>query len=329
VNGVLRKIARSGKEVSSPDRDLDEVFWLSVHHSHPKWMIERWLRRFGKEKTEKILESNNEHPPLSLWINTKRFSTKRAMERFQKDDVQVIPSRYLENSFIVKQGYPHKASLFKEGGCYIQDEAAQLIPSLLGQTLSGIAADICCAPGGKGLKMAHDGQDCLFVIGIDVSLSRLSMIKENLHRLQITHFSPVVADAEGRSPLKRNCDFILVDAPCSGTGVIRRNPEIKWRLQRENMRSFQDRQLAILNTVSHGVKRGGCLLYSVCSIEAEENEQVVRSFLSSNSHFHLENPSNRIPQKIHRFLDQEGYFRTYPYRDNMDGFFAALFRCKN
>lgn len=329
VNGVLRRISKSKKRIHLPERDHDEIRWLSVHYSHPEWLISRWIDRFGKEETEKILEANNEHPPVSLWVNTKRFSISYVIDCLKREGIEVVPSRYLENGFIIKHGYPHQTKIFKEGGFYIQDEASQLIPSLFGKSFSGIAADVCSAPGGKGMKMAHDAHDPFFIIGMDISYSRLILLRENLSRLQIKNFSIILADAEGKCPLQRKFDFILVDAPCSGTGVIRRNPEIKWGLKQDDIKLLQERQLTLLTDASHAVRKWGFLLYSVCSIEAEENESIVNSFLSLNPHFQLENLSSTLPTRIHPFLDQNGFFRTYPHRDHMDGFFAALFKRKN
>ena len=326
VNAILRRVSRSKGKVFLPDKESDEFQWLSIHYSHPKWMIRRWMKRFGKEETEEILKANNEHPPVSLWINTQLFSITSVMEKLGREGIAMIPSPYLENGFIIKSGYPYQTKIFKEGGLYIQDEASQLIPSLFGKGLSGIAADVCSAPGGKGIKMVHDAHDQLFVVGVDISSSRLNILVENLNRMKIKNFAPVTADMEGKSPLKDKFDFILVDAPCSGTGIIRRNPEIKWRLKQENIKTFHARQLAILADARNAVKKGGFLLYSVCSIEEEENEHVVRSFLHSSPHFQLEHPACRMSQKTQKFLDENGLFKTYPHRDNIDGFFAALFR---
>ncbi len=328
VNGILRRISRSGKGMLLPERDTNEILWLSLEYSHPVWMIRRWIKRFGTEEAERILAANNEHPIVSLWINTDRFQVSDVIECLRKEGIELQPSHYLENGFIIRRGYPYQTEIFKKGGFYIQDEASQLIPTLYGGGVSGYAVDICCAPGGKGMKMAHDAQD-LFVVGMEISYPRLILLKENLKRMQIKHFSPVMADAEGACPLKRQFDLALVDAPCSGTGVIRRNPEIKWRLKENDFGLFQAKQLALLAEASQVVKENGFLLYSVCSIEEEENESVVTSFLSMNPDFKLENLSSKVSDKIYPFLDQNIFFRTYPHRDRMDGFFAALFKRKN
>jgi 16S rRNA (cytosine967-C5)-methyltransferase len=328
VNGVLRRVSRSKKKTLLPERDHDEILWLSVQYSHPEWLINRWIKRFGSEEAERILAANNDHPPVSLWVNTRRFTVSEVVDRLRKEGVEVQSSRYLQNGFIVRQGYPYQTKIFKEGGFYIQDEASQFIPALYGESLSGYVADVCCAPGGKGMKMAHDAQD-LFVVGMDISYPRLTLLKENLRRMRIEHFSPVMADARGMCPLKRRFDFVLVDAPCSGTGVIRRNPEIKWRLKEDDIKLFQTKQLALLADAGRVVKEKGFLLYSVCSLEEEENESVVDSFLRVNQDFQLENLSSKIPKKFYPFLDQNIFFRTYPHRDHMDGFFAALFKRKN
>ncbi len=326
VNAILRKISKNKKRILLPDERSNDVRSLSIYFSHPEWMIKRWFKRFGKEETKKILKANNDHPPVSLWINTHLFSAKSVIKKLEEERIKIIPSPYLKNSFTVKSGHPYRTKIFKEGSFYIQDEASQLITVLFGEKISGIAADVCSAPGGKGMKLANDSYDNLFVVGIDVSKWRLKILKENLNRMKIKNFAPIIANMEGNSPLKRKFDFILVDAPCSGTGVIRRNPEIKWRLKQKSIMQFHYRQLAILSGVKNAVRKGGLLLYSVCSIEEEENENTVSSFLNSSPNFRLENPSNNIYQRARTLLDEKGFFRTYPHRNNIDGFFAALFK---
>ena len=326
VNGVLRRISREASKIRFPERGSDSVRRLTIMTSHPEWMVSRWLERFGESEAEEILNANNSRPATSLWVNRKRYSMQSLIEGLREEGVEVIPSRYIDDALTVKTGSVHRTDIFRKGGCYIQDEASQMIPLIFGSELYGKAADLCAAPGGKSLKLAQLLSGDGFIVGIDLSFSRLLVFKENIARLNVENIFLIGSDSEKGTPLKCPFDLVLVDAPCSGTGVIRRNPDIKWRLRQEDIISHSARQVRILEEAKKIVKRGGLLLYSVCSIEKEETEAVVASFLSADRRFRLEDPGERLPERARQFVCKGPYFRTFPHRDGLDGFFAALLK---
>ncbi|MEW5807603.1 MAG: 16S rRNA (cytosine(967)-C(5))-methyltransferase RsmB [Acidobacteriota bacterium] len=334
VNAVLREISREPDRITFPDREKDVERWLSIYYSHPEWLVSRWIKRFGPERTEELLSANNRHAPICIWVNSKVHPTDLVLAELRREEVEVVPSEYLDDAFIIKEGLPHRTGIFRAGGFYIQDEASQLIHLIFGKELSGKVADLCAAPGGKSLRMALAMGDRGFVVSVDASPSRINSLKENIKRMRVANIFPLVADLEEGIPLKEEFDFVLLDAPCSGTGVIRRNPDIKWRLREEEIVRLSARQFRMLNEAAKIVRQGGLLLYSVCSIEEEETDALATSFLKANPHFELEDPSVGLPAKARKFVDggagcetsSRTFFRTYPHRDNLDGFFASLFR---
>ncbi len=326
VNGVLRRISRDRANIQFPRREDDLKHWLSITYSHPEWMVARLLQEFGEDETEKIIDANNRHAQTSIWINRKLFPGENVLQVMKEKGVEVVPSRYLNGAFRVKRGLAQRTNIFERGGYYIQDEASQMVSLMFGSDLAGQALDLCTAPGGKGLKLAQLMGPRGFVIGIDSSHARLLFLKQNIERMRIDNLLPLNADGEKCLPLNIQFDYVLVDAPCSGMGVIRRNPDIKWRLQEGDMHSLSVRQAKILEKAKITVKMGGMLIYSVCSIDDAETVSVVASFIQRNPEFSLEDPSPRLPHRARQFVDEARCFRTFPHRDDLDGFFSVLLR---
>ncbi len=326
VNGVLRRISRERTNIPFPCREDDFTRWLSITYSYPQWMVARLLRKFGENETEKILDASNRHAPTSIWINKGLFPLENVLHPMKEEGVEVVPSRSLNGAFRVKKGLAHRTSIFERGGYYIQDEASQMISLMFGSDLKGQALDLCTAPGGKGLRLAQLMRCGGYVVGIDSSFARLLLLKENVKRLKINNLLPLNSDAEESIPLKIQFDYVLVDAPCSGMGVIRRNPDIKWRLKEGDIQSLSFRQEKLLENAKKTVKPGGMLLYSVCSIDDAETVLVITSFVRRNPDFRVEDPASRLPEGARRFVDKTCFLRTFPHRDDLDGFFGALLR---
>jgi 16S rRNA (cytosine967-C5)-methyltransferase len=221
-------------------------------------------------------------------------------------------------------GVPQKTEAFRSGAFWIQDEASQLAVGMLGAAAGPTVLDACAAPGGKTLAVALRVPDGGFVVAVDRSAKRLTRLTQNVRRVRAESVVAVVADMSRRAPFARAFDDVLVDAPCSGTGTLRRHPEIRWRLAPDDLPVLAERQRKILALASDTVRPGGRLLYSVCSVEPEEGEEVVAAFLAKHPEFAPADPRASLTEAAQELLGPDTALRTTPLDDGMDGFYAAL-----
>jgi 16S rRNA (cytosine967-C5)-methyltransferase len=312
VNAVLRRATREKIELEF----VDEIEKLSIETSHPRRLVEKWIQQFGFEETAKLAWANNEAPTLAFRF-TKKFERKDAQMQanFRK-------SEFLENCFLAEKIDANLLELAENGEIYFQDEASQMVASLFEIKENEKFLDVCASPGSKTTQIANQTSNIanLLVAG-DFYSHRVRTLQENCRRQGVEFVEIVQYDAEKALPFAENAfEWILIDAPCSGTGTIRHNPEIKYFLQEKDFAELSEKQLKILKNASKLVKSGGSLIYSTCSLELEENEAVIEKFLAENTEFEKVLP--RLPE---RFLTNEKFARTFPQRDKMDGFFIAAF----
>jgi 16S rRNA (cytosine967-C5)-methyltransferase len=334
VNAVLRKIASDSKtpveKYLPPGVSLAER--LAILHSHPTWMVERWLARFGEARTIALLGANNRTPRLSCALHSigRRDEIMGALE---KAGMRVEPGVLLQSAFAVTGGSPGRTQAFRAGQISIQDEASQAIPLLLGVRAGDRVLDLCAAPGGKTPALMRAAGSNTIVVAADRHAHRLRAMAAQFKRLGLQNARLIELDASHALPFRGEFDRILVDAPCSGTGTLARHPEIRWRLRREQLAESHEVQKQMLSNALAHLARGGRLVYSTCSIEPEENEAVVASALKDS-------PSTRVvsaaeaAQTLARhlvpgleggdFFAAGGFFRTSPALQRTDGFFAAL-----
>lgn len=324
VNGVLRNIQRKGVSDVSAIEPLRER--LSVQYSLPLWLIDEFIVQIGEDATEKLAASLSERPSLSLRVNLKKISREEALEELTSEGYQIIPSTVSPFGIIITNGVPVETRLFKEGYLAVQDESSMLVAPALNIEPSHQVLDACAAPGGKTMHIATnylDAQEGGKVVALDVHEHKLDLIKENAVR---QHVESVV---EAKQLDARNItdefpensfDRILVDAPCSGLGLMRRRPEIRYTKTKEDIISLQKLQLEILEEVSKTLKSGGELIYSTCTITTLENQDVVRAFLDKHSEFTLvdvEYPNSDMKP------NEDGTITIYPHQHNTDGFFIS------
>jgi 16S rRNA (cytosine967-C5)-methyltransferase len=334
VNAVLRRIAADAKSPVGkfllPGMPAAER--LAILHSHPTWMVKRWLARFGEPQTIALLEANNRAPRLSLSIHApeQREETIRALEKF---GLRIEPGRLLKSAFAASGGSPAHTPAFREGQISIQDEASQAIPLLLGVRAGDRVLDLCAAPGGKTAALARATGKSGTVVAADLHAHRLRAMAAQLKRLGLQNVRLIQLDATNALPFREVFEKILVDAPCSGTGTLSRHPEIRWRLRPEQLAESREQQKLMLANALDKLAPGGRLLYSTCSIESEENEDVVAHFLNSSSTIRAvgaaEAARTLAPHLAPHVAASEsfaadGFFRTAPSADATDGFFAAL-----
>ncbi|HKA20243.1 MAG TPA: 16S rRNA (cytosine(967)-C(5))-methyltransferase RsmB [Blastocatellia bacterium] len=326
VNAVLRKAANQPNETAS-DGVTDPLESEAVDLSHPRWMIERWSRAFGKDDTRLLALANNSAPTVAFRINTLQTSAETVRSSLSDNGVRVRESRITAGAYVVESGRTAVlADAVRAGQIYIQDEASQLIATLLDGRRGHRILDLCAAPGSKTTHIALLAADAAQIIACDLHHHRLIDLVATCKRLGIESVEALALDGKEPLPFISGADVfdrVLVDAPCSGTGTLRGNPEIKWRLTPNDIIRLADLQLELLNRGASAVAIEGRLVYSTCSLEGEENEGVVRRFLEGADQFDVIEPG--APADL---VTREGFVRTYPHRHGTDGFFAAVLRRK-
>ena len=310
VNAVLRRSAREPVEF----RFQDDVERVSVQTSHPRWLIEKWISRFGADDAEQLAAANNEVPKTAFRL-TANASAVMAFDG-------ATPSEYVDGCFIVERNTDELRHAAAAGEIYFQDEGSQVVAAATDLKGGESLLDVCAAPGSKLTQIAAgSGESHGFIAGGDLHSHRVRFLAENCINQGTSGVSVLQYDAEKGLPFAEGAfDVVLVDAPCSGTGTIRHNPEIRYSLDPSDLPALQAKQLQIVRNASKLVRVGGRLLYSTCSLESEENEQVANCFLTDAPEF--EKGAVNVPD---RFMSEDGYARTFPSRDDTDGFFIASF----
>lgn len=303
---------------------------LGIAHSHPSWMVERWLKQFGRSRTVALLDGNNQAPNRACAL--REIGDRDAViQSLAEEGVDCEPVRLLRDAIILRSGDIAKTKAFQQGRIVIQDEASQMIPLLLDVKRGESVLDVCAAPGGKTLALASAaGPEALVVAG-DLHEHRLRTMRERLKNSHVSHVQMVVLDGTSPLPFRSRFDRILVDAPCSGVGTLARNPEIRWRLKPEDLADLHDRQVRLLSFALECLTANGQLLYSTCSLEPEENEQVIHGALAAHSEFQMipaEIPDGALANGVRAetLTAADGTFRTFPPVHGTDGFFAAVLR---
>jgi 16S rRNA (cytosine967-C5)-methyltransferase len=325
VNALLRSAIRQKNEIRYPDMSKDPALHISVIQSHPLWLTQRWVKEVGVEETIRVCTFNNQISSLTLRTNTLKIKRKDLIEKLKEKDLKAFPATYSEEGIVAKNPPPtSELPLIKEGLYIIQDEASQLVTAMMDPKPGERILDACAAPGGKTTHMAQKMENQGEIYALDVSKVKLDLIEEMCQRLGIKMVKTTQADAAQSLPIPQglNFDRILADVPCSGFGTLRRNPDLKWRRGAEDIKRLSKLQLSILKNLAVYVKEGGVLIYSTCTVFHEENEDVVERFLGENPAFQLDRMDKVLPEKFHSFI-QSRYFKTFPPRDRMDGFFIA------
>ncbi|MYF24349.1 MAG: 16S rRNA (cytosine(967)-C(5))-methyltransferase RsmB [Nitrospira sp. SB0678_bin_10] len=330
VNGILRNLDRT--EIERPDMTHDPVNGMSVTYSCPNWLTQRWIDQWGFETAEAMCRHTLTIPPLTLRTNTLRCSREQLETRLVEEGYTVSRTSVSPEGLILEKCGPLQAlPVLREGWCYVEDEAAQLVPLLLDIKPGQRVLDACAAPGGKCSHIAALMQNTGEIVATDPEPRRLERLGANLRMLGITCVETVKVahEADRASPwrhVQEGFDRILVDAPCSGLGVLRRHPEAKWQKTSAQLDWHGKRQSGILERVAPYLRTGGVLVYSACSTEPEETTQVVSRFCQDHPEFCRESTARWLPPHAHSLTNPDGDFLTSGFRYNMDGFFAARLR---
>ncbi len=332
VNAVLRELARRKDEIDLPPREMDPVAYLAVKYSYPRWLVERWLARFGEKETEALLQAGNERPVLVVRANTLRVSRDQLLLYLKAEIPEATPTKYSPDGIILYgfQGRITSLRAHKVGWLQVQDEASQLVSYLVSPRPGERILDACAGVGGKTTHLAQLMRNTGRIYALDLYDWRLKRLEENARRLGVTNIEVMAADATKAIETLggKFFDRLLIDAPCTGTGVIRRHPDIKWARSPEDLVRVPEKQLALLNSLAPLLKGGGVMVYATCSLEPEENEEVIRRFLKEHPDFEIEDARRVLPPSAHELVDEDGFLRTYPHRQGLDGFFGARLRKK-
>ncbi len=330
VNAVLRRLARQGGELPWPDPHQHSAEYLSLRHSHPLWLVRRWIKRYGPEETEALCQANNKIVHTTLRPNSLRIDADQLQEQLREEGVETESSSRVSGMLKVtsQQSLADLAS-FQSGFFTIQGESSALIAPLLNPMPGQEVLDLCSAPGGKTTHLAELMGDSGIIHAVDLHSHRLQLVDSAARRLDLTSIRTHPMDgrkiAEAGLPLQ---DRILVDAPCTGLGVIRRLPELKWRRREENFPEMQKLQLALLCAAAPLLKPGGTLLYSVCTNELEETAEVVKHFSSSFPQLMPHREPDCLPEVLSGVFTADGTATLMPHLHGLDGFFIALWTCK-
>jgi 16S rRNA (cytosine967-C5)-methyltransferase len=335
VNAVLRRAATEAKD--PPEKflppNISGTERIAILHSHPTWLVERWLAQFGEPRTIALLEANNRAPRLTCSVHDASHGVE-ILNELAKSGLRVEPGQLLKTAFAVSGGSPIRTDAFRRGAISIQDEASQAVPLLLAVQPGQRVLDLCAAPGGKTPPLVRAAGENGFVIATDRHAHRLRAMRAQFERLHLCGVELVELDAQKPLPFLAKFDRILVDAPCSGTGTLARHPEIRWRLKPEQLAELHSLQVAILTSALAALAPGGRLVYSTCSLEPEENENVIAEAQQIRRRDVRSVPATKAAEALAPYLnpilaptslfDSAGHFRTVPGQQPVDGFFAAI-----
>ena len=328
VNAVLRSVTRA-ETLPDPDQsEMDEVSRLALAEAHPAWLVERWLGELGLEETRDLLRANNTVAPLTLRVNINQIGREELARRLENAVEKVEPAVYAPTGLRLHGPTGPVTDLpgFREGLFAIQDEAAQLIGLLAGLKPGQSFLDACAGRGGKALHVAETRG--VKVTALDPDHGRLAQIRPEALRLGLDPVQLVRGDLLAGPFKPQSFDAVLVDAPCSNLGGIRRRPDVKWLKDANDPAIMAEQQLRLLNAAAPLVKPGGRLIYAVCTTTREETLGVVDNFWMNNLEFGLWPIQNFLPESARPLVAEDGMLKAWPHRHGTDGFFAALFERK-
>jgi 16S rRNA (cytosine967-C5)-methyltransferase len=331
VNGVLRSTLRNRHRLPLPSRpdgpgDRESALaYLGITHSHPDWLVSRWLTRYGFDDTERWVRFNNEAPALTIRANTLRLTREQLAASLADDGIETEPTRYAPDGLVVRSGNPLRLvseGPHDRGRFVVQDEASQLVALVADVRPGARVLDLCASPGGKTAAMAASAGSKGVVVASDVRPRRIRMLTETVRATAAHNVRVVQVPQTGALPFAPVFDRVLVDAPCSGLGTIRRDPDIRWRRTEEDLMQLRSRQVELLGRAAEVLAPQGRLVYATCSSEPEENESVIEQFLIENPAFACVDLRASAPL-LDPFIDASGMLHTVPFTHGLEAFFAA------
>jgi len=329
INGILRALIRERAEIPWPKAGTSPAAYLEQVLSLPRWLARRWLKEYGVEEAIALAEAMARPAPFTLRVNTLRLSREEYLSRLEEAGHQAVPTKFAPEGVTIVHRSEKPLPGSDEGWFQVQDEASMLIAHLVAPTGEERILDACAAPGGKTTHLAALCRNRAAIFALDLHPKRVQMVAAGAERLGCQGIETKAWDATVTPPFiePESVDRVLVDAPCSGLGVLRRNPETRWRRNEAEIAAMAARQSTILNGVAPLVAPEGRLLYSLCTLPPEETTGVIDDFLKDHPDFVREDLRDTAPEDWRGLFDEEGNLRTFPHRHGgMDAFFAARFR---
>ena len=323
VNAILRNAIREQENIVWPEMAKDPGKAIAVLHSHPRWLVERWLDCYGIDETIAICRENNRMPEPVVRVNSLKASRDEAIAALAVEKIVAGKTGYCADGlFLSTAAGLRETAAFRDGLIRVQDEASQLVARLVNPRPGERILDLCAGAGGKTVHLAALMENRGEIIAVDLHPDKLHLLTADAGRLGVTIVTTHAGNAATLPESFRGAfDRVLLDAPCSGLGTLRRNPEIRWRIAPPELEKSMSLQKRLLRKAADCVKPGGLLVYSVCTVTPEENESVVAELLAARPEFKRVSPEGIPPELI----DADGFFRTFPHRHGTDGFFGALF----
>jgi 16S rRNA (cytosine967-C5)-methyltransferase len=332
VNAVLRASSRTRSALPLPPRpdapqNRDRALeYLSITLSHPRWLAERWYDRLGFDMAEQWMLFNNNAAPLTLRANLLRIPPDELRLQLETVGISVVPGRFAPDALVVQSGQPLRDSRVDRGWFVVQDEASQLVALLAGAQPGRLVLDTCASPGGKTTAIAAALTAGGVIVASDVRDRRMGLLKRTVKATGASNVVLVQADVLSPLPFRTPFDCVLVDAPCSGLGTLRRDPDIRWRRRESDLHALADSEWRMLQNAAEVVAPGGRLIYATCSSEPEENEAVAARFLESAPQFSSVDARLTHPSLPATVVDDRGHFRTAPDQHGLEAFFGAVFQ---
>jgi 16S rRNA (cytosine967-C5)-methyltransferase len=331
VNAVLRALSRNRSALPLPAIPADDsernraLDYLSITLSHPRWLAARWLDRIGMERAEAWMQFNNRESPLTLRANTLRTSVSALQQHLSTADVVSRRGRFASDALIVEEGRPLRGPTADAGLFVVQDEASQLVTLLAGDRPGPLVLDTCASPGGKTTALAATMRGEGLVVACDIRDRRMTLLRQTVHAVGAPNIRLVQADILAPLPFRECFETVIVDAPCSGLGTLRRDPDIRWRRQEADLGVLATAQRQMLQHAAAAVAPGGRLIYATCSSEPEENERVAVAFARQAPGFTAVDARTVHSQLPAETIDAGGHLRTEPDRHGLECFFGAVF----
>ena len=336
INAILRSVQRKGATLTYPPLDANPIEHIAISLSYPTWLVKRWLQTRGVSWTLAFCRASNQIAPLALRVNSLLTQREEVSQSLEAKGIAMTVSKIapdglvLENRTITAFDAPGEQTLkdaLNREDIYVQDESAMLVPYLLSPADAAFIVDLCAAPGGKTTHLAHLMGNAGKLIATDVSEEKIALLQKNCRRVGAHNVETQLIDAI-KADLKfiNTADAVLIDAPCSGFGTLRRHPDIRWNKTFEQVRALSEAQYNLLKNAAQHIKPGGILVYSTCSIEPLENEEVVQRFLADFPMYKVENARRFLPDVPLSAITPQGFLQTFPHEHRVDGAFAARLR---
>ncbi|MDE0556024.1 MAG: 16S rRNA (cytosine(967)-C(5))-methyltransferase RsmB [Candidatus Poribacteria bacterium] len=336
INAVLRSVQRKGTSLVYPPLDANPIEHIAISLSYPTWLVKRWLQTRGVSWTLAFCRASNQIAPLAFRVNSLLTQREEVCQFLETNGIAAKVSKISPDGLVLENraitafdatGDQTLKDILRREDIYVQDESAMLIPHLLSPKDAPFIVDLCAAPGGKTTHLAHLMGNAGKLIAVDVSREKIALLKKNCRRVGVRNIQTRMMDATKEDiGFIKTADAVLIDAPCSGFGTLRRHPDIRWNKTFDQIRALSEIQYNLLKNAAQHIKPGGILVYSTCSIEPMENEEVVQRFLANFPMYTVENAHYFLPDVPSNAITPQGFLQTFPHEHGVDGAFAARFR---